>query len=247
MMQVTLIDYTGHGTPDPGRRAANILVFTKSTRLQMAPSLMEDIENMEFPEIVFNLRLMADTNPGSWEFVHLTFLMENVTRAFTHQLVRTRTSSYAQQTMRIINMSDFKYRTGPSIDNKPVMSGEYQDTMKNVAHTYKLMVDNGVDIEDARGILPTDILTNITMSINFRNFVNLVRKRSSGRVGSEYRQVLDQMVIAVEKIYPWAYLFIKNDELKARKDLQDMIYDSKLDDTTKTAMVKKLDMIMKDL
>jgi thymidylate synthase (FAD) len=212
----------------------------------MSPSLMEDIENMDYTEIVFNLRLMADTNPGSWEFVSLIFLIEDVTRAFTHQLVRTRHASYAQQTQRILNMSNFKYRTGPSLNgaNKEM----YEHTMGEIKDTYEDLVDSKeADIEDIRGILPTDIFTNITISINFRNFVNLVRKRSSGRVGGEYRQVLDQMVIAVEKIYPWAYLFIKNDELKARKDLQNMIYESKLDDTTKTAMVKKLDLIMKDL
>ena len=36
-MKVTLIDYTGAGTPDPARHAANVLVFTKRTRLEMDP------------------------------------------------------------------------------------------------------------------------------------------------------------------------------------------------------------------
>jgi flavin-dependent thymidylate synthase len=246
-MQVNLIDYTGACSPNPGRYAATILVYTKSTRLEMTPSLLDTIDQLSEDELMFNLRLMADTNPGSWEFVHLTFSIMNVTRAFTHQLVRTRTASYAQQTMRILNVAGWKYDTGQSIKGDIDKEVVYDSTMRLIDNAYKELIKLGADIEDARGILPTNIFTNINISINFRNFVNLVRKRSSGRVSNEYRKVLEQMVIEVEKVYPWSYLFINNNELKARKDLQQMIYDSDLGSEVKTAMVKKLDIIIKDL
>jgi hypothetical protein len=52
----------------------------------------------------------------------------------------------------------------------------------------------------------------------------------------------------VEKVYPWFYLFYKNDAFKARKDLQDLIYENgKLDAEEKVNMVKKLDIMMPDL
>ena len=52
---------------------------------------------------------MANTIPSSWEFVDYTFLVTGVSRAYTHQQVRTRAASYAQQTMRVLNMGEFDY------------------------------------------------------------------------------------------------------------------------------------------
>jgi flavin-dependent thymidylate synthase len=247
-MQVELIDYTGAGTISPSRHAANLLVYTKSTRLEMTPKLMENIINMSTEELMFNLRLMADTNPGSWEFVHLSFSICGVTRALTHQLVRTRQASYAQQTMRVLDVTGWKYDTGPTIKGDNDKEAIYVHTMEVIDDAYKKLINKGADIEDARGVLPTNILTNINMSINMRNWINLIRKRSSGRVGNEYRRMVELMIIEVEKIYPWIYLFVKNDELKARKDLQNMIYDNPaLSPEEKTAMVKKLDIIIKEI
>jgi flavin-dependent thymidylate synthase len=243
-MNVTLIDFTGNGCPNPARHAANVLLFTKSTRLDFTPELMLQIAKMEEEEVMFNLRVMSGTNPGSWEFIHFTFFIQDVTRSFTHQLVRTRTASYAQQSLRVVSMKDFSYGTGPSIENNRLVKGAYDNTMDNAAQCYNFLIDAEVNMEDARGVLPMNIHTNICMSINMRNWINMVRKRSSLRVQDEYRNVLDLMITEVEKVYPWIYIFIKNDELKARKDLQNMIYDNKnLTSEEKTAMIKKLDII----
>jgi thymidylate synthase ThyX len=82
------------------------------------------------------------------------------------------------------------------------------------------------------------------MFVNMCNFINLVRKRVSRRVQDEYRNVMDAMIIEVEKVYPWFYLFYKNDAFKARKDLQDIIFENKkLSSEEKLDMVKKLDII----
>jgi flavin-dependent thymidylate synthase len=247
-MQVTLLDYTGAGSENPGRYAASILLYTKSTRLQMSPDLLQEIKEKSDEEIMFNLRLMADTNPGSWEFVYLTFFIEDATRALQQQLTRTRTASYAIQTTRLVDMRDFKYDTGPSIKGNIDREVVYDYTMRTINHAYKELIKQGAEIEDARGVLPLNVYSNINMSINLRNWVNLVRKRESIRVQTPYRKMVDMMVMEVEKVYPWIYLFVKNDELKARKDLQQMIYDNnKLSGEEKTAMIKKLDIIIKDL
>jgi thymidylate synthase ThyX len=247
-MQVSLIDYTGAGSPDPGRYAARILLYTKSTRLQMTPDLLTTIDQLPQEEINFNLRLMADTNPGSWEFVYLTFYIGNATRALQQQLTRTRTASYAIQTTRLVNMSDFKYDTGPSIKKNVDREVIYESTMRYIQHAYKELVKNGAEIEDVRGLLPLNTLSNINMCINLRNWVNMVRKRESIRVQTPYREMVDMMVMEVEKVYPWIWIFVKNDEMKARKDLQNLIYENPaLSNDEKTAMIKKLDIIMKDL
>jgi flavin-dependent thymidylate synthase len=247
-MKVTLFDFTGNGNLDPARYAAKMLIFTKSTRLQMSPTLLFEIGDWSAEKIIEELKLMANTNPGSWEFIHFSFLIEGVTRAFTHQLVRTRTASYAQQTMRILELKDWSYGTGPSIMQNNKLKEKYDLVMQLVGSTYDGLIKDGAYVEDARGVLPTNIHTNICMSINMRNFINMARKRASVRVQNEYRHVMDAMVIEVEKVYPWFYIFYKNDEMQARKDLQDLIWDNKkLIYEEQVEMIKKLDIIMKEL
>lgn len=250
-MRVTLFDYTGAGTEDPAGRAAAILLFTKSTRLEMRPALLEEYASLSDGEILSKLKEMANTNPGSWEFIDFSFLIEDVTRAYTHQQVRTRQASYAQQTLRVLDVSKGKgwdYATGPSIESNPTNKKVYEETMTAIDLAYKFLITNGARIEDARGLLPTNILTNICFKINMRNFINLVRKRKSLRVQDEYRKIVDLMLIEVEKVYPWFFIFYKNDQMQAYVDLQNIINECKrLTSEEKMAIYKKLDIIIAGL
>lgn len=239
-MKVTLIDYTGRGTMQAASYAAAILLFTKNTRLQMSPGLFDEILAWPYQKKLEELSYMANTIPSSWEFVDYTWLIEGVTRAFTHQLVRSRTFSFAQQTMRVLNVSGWEYATGPSIKGKADLEGNYKGTMAAIDRAYNWLIRDGAAIEDARGILPTNILTNIVMKGNMRSFVELVRKRSSSRVQDEYREVLEQLKSTALAVHPWLTLFIERDFDKAASDLEGEIL--KLNnDLQRNKMVKLLD------
>ncbi len=199
-MKVSLL----YATPN----AVDILLFTKNTRLNMSPNGLAEIRDWPQERKDEELAYMAKTVPSSWEFVDLIFCIEGVSRAFTHQLVRTRTASYAQQAMRIVNVGeDFKYHVGPTIKDGDIRD-EYDACMGNIGASYAKLIELGAKPEDARGVLPTDVLTNICMKVNLRAFADLVKKRSTPRVQDEYAQVLAQMVSLVRAEWPWADQFI---------------------------------------
>jgi thymidylate synthase ThyX len=54
-------------------------------------------------------------------------------------------------------------------------------------------------IEDARGVLPTNIHTNIVAKFDLRTLADTMRKRASTRTQGEYRDVMDGMKDAVLK------------------------------------------------
>lgn len=218
-MKVTLIDYTGAGSSDPARYAASRLVFTKQTRLEMQPGLLAEIEGWPWEKLEEELKYMANTIPSSWEFLDYTFLITQVTRAYTHQQVRTRTASFAQQTLRVLNVKGWTYGTGPSIEKDPVKKDCYDRTMAEIDRAYNWLIENGAEIEDARGVLPTNIHTNIVAKFNMRTFVEMVRKRSSPRTQGEYRAVLDGMVEAVREVHPFIDFFINRTFDVAAKEL----------------------------
>lgn len=72
------------------------------------------------------------------EWVQFSILFENVTRAFTHQLVRTRTATYVQESMRFAVKEDVAeaVKLPPSIDGT---TGEWQDALKEAQHKYARM------------------------------------------------------------------------------------------------------------
>ena len=103
-MKVKLVDCTGYGLPNCEWFAKQVLIRTKNTRIDMRElPLLKDKQMDE------EIDYIARTVPSSWEFLNYTFLITGVSRAFTHQLVRTRTASYAQQAMRVTDQKDFKY------------------------------------------------------------------------------------------------------------------------------------------
>ena len=108
-MKVTIVGHT--------HNAAELMIMSKNTRLEMSADLMDNINMMSDDEKKAHLDYMVNTIKSSWEFFDITFLIEGVSRAFTHQFVRNRQGTYAQQTMRILPMTKFKYITGPSIKN----------------------------------------------------------------------------------------------------------------------------------
>lgn len=200
-MKVTLINKT--------EEADVLLLFTKSTRLNLSPGLMDEIRSWSQEKKLAELDYMADTIPSSWEFVSYTFLVEGVSRAYTHQQVRTRAASYAQQTMRVLDMGEYDYVYTDRIADDPRAKEVIDYTNSVIQRSYNLLVKGlGVPAEDARGILPTNIATNIVCKFNLRTLSELAKSRAGGRTQNEYQKVINAMIDEVLKVHPWAEKFL---------------------------------------
>ena len=199
-MKVSLISCT----PE----AKELLIFTKSTRLTMSPGLMDEIRGWPEEKKLAELEYMANTIPSSWEFVDYVFLIEGVSRAFTHQFVRSRQGSYAQQTMRVLNMGEYDYVYTDRVKNDIRARGLVDIANENIRLTYNELIKLGLPAEDARGILPTNISTNIVAKFNLRAFVDLAKSRTGGRTQGEYQKVMNAMCDEVLAVHPWAEKFL---------------------------------------
>lgn len=220
-MKVSLIDYTGAGSADPWY-AALLLIFTKNTRLNMTADNFEEMSRKySEAEILQELAYIADTIPSSWEFVDYTFAVEGVTRAYTHQQVRTRTASYAQQSMRVTNMEDFSYRLPPNLNEEAQL--HFHSAMEEINYQYGELIKAGAAEEDARGVLPTNILTNIICKFNLRVLSDIVKSREGGRTQDEYREVVSEMGSCVLQVHPWAEPFLYPRGRDYWKELEDAI------------------------
>lgn len=196
-MKVTLLS----STPD----ALNLLLRTKNTRLSHA----EDPATWDADKKQEHLAYMLDTIRSSWEFVSYTFQIDDVTRAFTHQLVRTRTGSYAQQSLRAVDARDFAVSKPLSVARSSASNDDWDEAQRRVMATYGRMIDDHIPAQDARGILPTNVLTNIIAQFNLRTLSDMAKLRLCTRTQGEYQDVFRAMRALVIEIHPWAEPFLE--------------------------------------
>ena len=143
------------------------------------------------------------------EHVTATFTIEGISRACSHQLVRHRLASYAQQSQRYVDMKGFGYTTPKSIaecgselyagddgDGNPIevsMEEVYDDFMKEASHVYETLVANGIPEEDARYVLPNACTTNLVVTMNLRELSHFLGLRRCARAQDEIRALADEM------------------------------------------------------
>jgi flavin-dependent thymidylate synthase len=241
-MKLTLLDYVGSGFDDP-YHAADLLIFTKQTRVKMSPNAMDEIRSWPKEKKLDELGYIANTIPGSWEMVSYVFLIENVTRALTHQLVRTRTASYAMQTQQVLDVSGFGYETGPSIEADPDLTQEYQEHMKRTDEVYRNLISKGAKIEDARGVLPTNIYTNIIMKANLRTYIDLFHSRIGPRNYGSMSQMCRIMRDKIMEVHPWTSVFMNRNLDQALEELDLRIKNLPMDDNVAGEKFKLLKLI----
>jgi len=154
------------------------------------------------------LEYMRHTIQSQFEFVDYIFVIRDVTRAFTHQLVRHRIgTSFAQQTQRSVNMSQFEYL--PIEGATPDQTAAYNIAMAEINCHYQDLLSLGMNRQDARGVLPTNIYTNIVFKANLRTLHDMALKRLCVKTQGEFQNVFRLMRKAILEVHPWAEPFIR--------------------------------------
>jgi flavin-dependent thymidylate synthase len=207
-MKVNLISHTPN--------AEDLLIFTKNTRLEMNPSMMEEIKSWPADKKAAELDYMAKTIKSSWEFIDVVFTIQGITRATAQQMTRTRNASYAMQSQRVTDARNIE------VTNKvPGEAGlKFHYATETAKACYSSMVDLGVPLEDARGILPMNTQCNLVAKYNLRSLTDLVKARKSMRAQGEYTDVVNQMESLVVDVWPWSKPFFVSDKQVAIEMLE---------------------------
>ena len=191
--KVVLINWT----PNP----IETMCCARQVMQKKVPDSLEDIRNnpvawlgMSIDKYVDEV-LLKDGMPTFLEYVNLVFKLENVSRGLTHQLVRHRIGfSYSQQSMRCVSAEDFADRGMFYLPNTVEDKVKYIEGMKNIQLVYNEALNKGMSVQDARGFLPTNILTTITFSCSLRAFIGMINKRLCFQAQEEWKKVADLML-----------------------------------------------------
>lgn len=189
-MKVELLSHT--------QDALELLLYTKNTRLQGAQTL-QDIKGWPDEKKQEHFNYMLDTIQSSFEFVEYTFKISEVPRSFTHQLVRTRTGSYAQESQRTVDVRDHGCE----------YPEEAASIIDGIFAGYGELIDKGVSVQEAREILPTGTHTSIIAKFDLRTLHNMALVRLCTRTAGMYQNVFKEIKRLVVEQHPWAEPFIQ--------------------------------------
>lgn len=137
-----------------------------------------------------------------FEAVNLHFMIDGVTRSFTHQMVRQRTAVFAQESLRfaVKDSIDEEVALPPSLrslkDDDPQVV-LWRSAVNRIDDTYHALVDSGVPAEDARGLLPHNITTRLNYVTNLRNLQDHAGMRLCTQAQFEWRIVWIRMIEAI--------------------------------------------------
>ena len=203
--QVRLLTYT----PEPERVIASAAAVCYA-------SDVEDALNPD-PERTGNflalLRGMGHLSP--FEHASFTFLLQGVSRALTHQLVRHRLASYSQRSQRYVGHDAFDYVVPPRLsglsvrwkDQEVDATAFFEETMAELAARYSALNDalgrtGESSNEDARYLLPNACETKIVVTMNVRELLHFFGERLCLRAQWEIREVAEEMLQLVRGVAP---------------------------------------------
>lgn len=226
-------------TPDPlGAAAAMNAMYTGKVRRSLA-----DVTHAERAKLLEDMQRTRIQAP--LEAIKMHFLIEGVTRGFTHQLVRQRTAVYAQESTRFAVFGDGTplpvglppslqgtmssrewYATYPgrravhedNITAAQQARFQWDATMFDLERVYGKLIDAGMPAEDARGLLPTNLLTRIHYVTDLRNLYGHAGNRLCTQAQFEWRLVFAAMADAIRNYDPLAAVRSSYLHIKERQD-----------------------------
>lgn len=114
-------------------------------------------------------------------------------RGITHEIVRHRLASYAQESTRYCNYSSNKFDQQCAFIEPPNLTEPqkeiWQEACLNSEKQYFALLDKGCSPQIARSVLPNCLKTEIVMMANFREWRHFIQLRASKAAHPQIRPI----------------------------------------------------------
>lgn len=162
-------------------------------------------------------------------------VLMTVDRGVSHEVVRHRIASFAQESTRYVNYSLDKFGneisvidigTGIKLDpkmknlDKDVISAivlEWIDAMNDAERHYMRMIELGASPQIARGVLPNSTKTELNMTANYREWRTFFKLRTPITAHPQMREIAIPLLIEFQRLLPVLF-----DDIEVPNDWYDM-------------------------
>lgn len=127
-----------------------------------------------------------------------------VDRGISHELVRHRLASFAQESTRYYNYSkddfgsEITFIIPEYLEYKSEGWNIWKESMKQAEDAYFKMLDFGLSPQQARAVLPNSLKTEVVMTANLREWRHFFKLRALGTTGKPHPQMLEVAVPLLE-------------------------------------------------
>ena len=153
------------------------------------------------------------------EVVHVRFIAD---RGFTHELVRHRMAAYSQESTRYCNYKGgvefiiptyLEDRVIPGTYTTQNVSGAVPDSSDDIAFIwayamaeneahYLRLLEGGVSVEHARGVLPIDLKTEIVITADLTEWRHIFSLRTSKAAHPHMRKLMTKLCKEMAECLP---------------------------------------------
>lgn len=138
-------------------------------------------------------------------------------RATSHQLVRHRMASFAQESQRYCNYSKDKFSRNVTFvaprwyDATNYASVVWRLAMENAEQKYFDLLNYGMKPEQAREVLPNSTKTEVVVTANLREWRHILKLRTADDADPEIRALMRDLCMVFQKSIPYVFDDIRGD------------------------------------
>lgn len=191
-----------------------------------APDLNPNTTKVRTDSAVYLQNIINQKHGSVLEHVDFTFMLSNVSRVCTHELVRHRVgTAISQESLRYVRLDEIPFRMPDSIAHDEVLSAKATELLKAMEDFQVLAAERtGIDnlgvpfhkkkvvTSDMRRFAPEGVLTSMVWSSNVRTLRDTILLRTSEGAEWEIRNVFDQIAkLVVPKLPNIFYDFSRSE------------------------------------
>lgn len=179
--------------------------LSKATRATIGIDLTSaDEENADWEE------MLKGGLQTALESQVIVFEVSGVSRACTHQLVRSRRAAFHQQSMRASFYGDHpETRMPESVWRSDRARDAFLVAMQMAHKAYEIACDEDISYQDARYILPEGTTNYILLEYPVREFLNVYAYRACSMFQWEIVSVMRKCREALIAVHPWLEPYVK--------------------------------------
>ena len=168
------------------------------------PGLNPNVTRIRTDQGEYFANVLASAHGSVLEHANYSFALRNVSRVFTHELVRHRAgSAFSQESLRYVRLTDIGFRVAPALEplREQVVSivEQLEDFQASAAAQLELDSDGlpfavKKEITSAlRRLAPIGLSTDILWTANVRTLRHVIEMRTAPGAEEELRLVFDKV------------------------------------------------------
>jgi thymidylate synthase (FAD) len=191
-----------------------------------APGLNPNVTQVRRDSAAYLLNVLASGHGSVLEHATYSFVFHNVSRVFTHELVRHRAgTAVSQESLRYVRLTDIPFEHPAFVRDDPALLEAANDLLERTEAFLRLATEKTGITEDGmpfhrkkeitsamRRYVPDGVATSIGWSANIRAIRHTIELRTHPSAEEEMRRVFDQVAQIMVKEVPALFADFERDE-----------------------------------